>query len=161
MSKEEFMCPRREEVGGASHFPGPDTWRKGGGLVNQARGCSYCGSMNPDDFMEALREGMVLSPTDKSYKAYLSQPMSDDEIKERDDKNVETWMKKASMTLEQAQEYVKNVYGCHNTKRDIGKFYFMHLSDGQKQEFIDMLNAKTMKIGYPGRIYTRPYFIAP
>ncbi|MCW2758043.1 MAG: hypothetical protein JWO46_1789 [Nocardioidaceae bacterium] len=71
-------CPRRGENGMDSpNSPlrgagtGLDEYRKGHGLVGQARGCSYCGSMSPDDFMEAVRTGVEIGPTDKSYKLYV------------------------------------------------------------------------------------------
>jgi hypothetical protein len=71
-------CPRRVENGHAdpdSPFVGSgtdlDTYESGHGLVGQARGCSYCGSMSPDDFMQAVREGTEIGPTDKSYKLYV------------------------------------------------------------------------------------------
>lgn len=56
----------------------------------------------------------------------------------------------------------------HDTKDDSGltvrvkapgmKFYFQHLSEEQKMEFIGLLNAKAVKIGYPGHFYRLPYF---
>lgn len=70
-SGEGFLCPRRAEGGVASTFSGVDTWAPGHGLVTQATGCSYCGSMAPDDFMAAVRAGKKIGPTDKSYKAYV------------------------------------------------------------------------------------------
>lgn len=39
-------------------------WRKEGT-------CSYCGSLHPDVFMQALKDGAILEPTTKGYKAYL------------------------------------------------------------------------------------------
>lgn len=42
-----------------------------------------------------------------------------------------------------------------------GKFYFQHLSAEQRQEFVDLLNARTMNIGYPGRFYVLPFFAVP
>lgn len=56
----------------------------------------------------------------------------------------------------------------HDTKDDSGltvrvkapgmKFYFQHLSEEQKMEFIGLLNARAVKIGYPGHFYRLPYF---
>lgn len=40
-----------------------------------------------------------------------------------------------------------------------GKFYFQHLSEEQKRRFVDLLNEKKLKIGYPGRFYVAPFFI--
>jgi hypothetical protein len=69
---ETHICPRRPEVG-ASVPEGstPDYYAANAGLVTQARGCSFCGSMPPDEFMEAVRSGVEIDPTDKPYKAYI------------------------------------------------------------------------------------------
>jgi hypothetical protein len=39
------------------------------------------------------------------------------------------------------------------------KFYFQHLSVEQRHQFIDLLNAGTMHIGYPGHFYVHPFFV--
>jgi hypothetical protein len=41
------------------------------------------------------------------------------------------------------------------------KFYFQHLDDMGRAEFIALYNDKKMRIGYPGHFYTRPYFCTP
>ena len=70
-------CPRRIEDGTAapSALRGSgedrDTYIPGHGLIGQASGCSYCGSMDPEDFMAAVRNGAEVGPTDKSYKVYV------------------------------------------------------------------------------------------
>jgi len=66
-----MRCPRRDEYPDAYPPDGPDRYAPGHGLVTQARGCTYCGSMDPDDFMDAVRAGATLGPTDKSYKVYI------------------------------------------------------------------------------------------
>jgi hypothetical protein len=40
------------------------------------------------------------------------------------------------------------------------KFYFQHLSDAQRDHFIDLYNSRTMKLAYPHYFYARPYFVA-
>lgn len=79
---EKHTCPRRVENGmdredGPFRGSGPnlDTYKSGHGLVGQERGCSYCGSMNPEDFLEAVKNGGLIGPTDKSYKLYLEAPV--------------------------------------------------------------------------------------
>lgn len=69
----EHMCPRRDEVPCVytERNPGPDSWESGCGLITQVSGCTWCGSMNPDDFMKSVRAGTVIGPTDKSYKLYV------------------------------------------------------------------------------------------
>lgn len=60
----EFVCPRRSEIGG---WAGRDVWRRG----RPYRTCSYCGSVDPEQFLAAIRDGVPVGPTDKSYKAYV------------------------------------------------------------------------------------------
>lgn len=38
------------------------------------------------------------------------------------------------------------------------KFYFQHLTKPQQEEFIRLLNAKQINIGYPSYFYALPYF---
>lgn len=40
------------------------------------------------------------------------------------------------------------------------KFHFQHLSDDQQQRFVDLLNEKRIRVGFPGYFYTKPFFIA-
>ncbi len=39
------------------------------------------------------------------------------------------------------------------------KFYFQHLSVDQQKEFIDLYNARKLKIAYPGHFYRMPFFM--
>lgn len=107
----DFQCPRRSENPPLPNYPDLDEWHDRGGIKT----CSYCGSMSPDDFLDAVRKGVEITPTDKSYKAYVP---------------------------------------------GTGKFYFQHLSPEQRETFIELYNDKTMKLGYPGHFYTRPFFAA-
>ena len=57
-------CPRRAEAPMQVTDPKDDVFEPC---------CSYCGSMNPDRFMELLEAGqLVLGATDKDYKVYVS-----------------------------------------------------------------------------------------
>lgn len=125
---QKHTCPRRAEDGtdtADSPFrgagPNKDTYVKGHGLVGQNRGCSYCGSMEPGDFLQALRDGATLDVTDKNYKAYIKD-----------------WA---------------------GTGPNGGKFYFQHFSVAQRHEFIDMLNRREVRFGWPGNFTVLPYFI--
>lgn len=40
------------------------------------------------------------------------------------------------------------------------KFYFQHLDEGQRRAFLELLNAGTLKLGYPGHFYVLPFFIS-
>lgn len=39
------------------------------------------------------------------------------------------------------------------------KFYFQHLDGPQKERFVELLNAKKLNIGFPGRFYMQPFFV--
>lgn len=125
MSKVKQTCPRRmNELGPWERDRGLDTWlphRGAASGVLVGTKCSFCGSLHPDRFMELVREGWIVGPTDKSYKAYLQSP-------------------------EGASE---------------AKFYFQHLSTPQRHEFVDLINAGNMQIGFPGHFYQLPFFAVP
>jgi hypothetical protein len=110
-SNETFDCPIKiQECPPQSPFyKDKDNYLKGT--------CTYCGSLPPDKFMEGVRNGAKVVPTDKNYKAYID---------------------------------------CADGRH---KFYFEHLSEEQKIEFVEMLNSKSINIGYPGHFYRLPYFI--
>lgn len=59
-----MRCPIRDELGDTSMFdlPQEDTWNPT---------CSWCGSLNPDEFMRRAEAGDELGPTGKSYKVYV------------------------------------------------------------------------------------------
>lgn len=62
-------CPRRmEEMGGWEYKEGLDGWNLRDGLLC----CSFCGSLNPDAFMELVANNVILGPTDKNYKVYVT-----------------------------------------------------------------------------------------
>lgn len=172
---EQHTCPRRIEDGRAdpnSPFVGSgtnlDTWRP----ATTGPSCSYCGSLHPDRFMELTREGWIVGPTDKSYKAYLARPLTDEELAQRK----ERWLagftldeamaaaKKRGETLDQFRDGLSEYYDRHLASEASGaqeKFYFQHLSAEQRDEFIDLYNSKRMRVGSPGHFYQPPFFARP
>lgn len=63
----DMKCPRRVEGASIFNYPETDTWRPDGT-------CSYCGSISAERFFQAVEDGVEISPTDKSYKAYVKLP---------------------------------------------------------------------------------------
>jgi hypothetical protein len=120
----EHTCPRGAESG-----------RTGRAVWCFDDSCSYCGSLHPDIFMERLEAGDVtLSPTDKSYKVYVSADAG-------------------SVKFKQSYRGDGDPGGCDPTKwvwtvREVPqtKFYFQHLSDSQRTRFVELLNAKKLKL---------------
>ena len=107
-----------QEPGPWEREEGLDGFSSGHGLIGQETGCTFCGSLPGDRFMELLRAGKELEPTDKDYKAYV-----------------------------------------RDGDKTVGKFYYQHLSQDQKLEFIDLVNSRRLAIGYPGYLYVTPFFM--
>lgn len=153
-----------------------DTWTTGHGVVGQdsvGRSCSFCGSLRPDRFMELVREGWSVGPTDKNYKAYLARPHTDAEkaerkarwmshdnvasairsLGERDGKTAE------DIAVDLERHWTEMVAPLNQYSGQSAKFYYQHLSTGQRAEFIDLYNRGQMKVGYPGHLYVLPFFV--
>lgn len=58
-------CPRRiNENGPWEKTENIDMWDKD-------NKCTFCGSLHPKKFLESIKKGVKLTPTDKTYKCYL------------------------------------------------------------------------------------------
>lgn len=136
--------------------------------------CSYCGSISPETFFDAIEQGCELGPTDKSYKVYV------DLIEENPDE-----MKVVSAITHDptsggfgGSDWVpadpevlrRSGWGGGNSTykwmllRPKGptrnaKFYFEHLDRDGQDRFMDLLNGGLINIGYPGYFYSRPFFV--
>jgi hypothetical protein len=180
---ETFTCPRRVQDGmdrEDSPFrhsgSGLDEWRDDrAGLVNQPRGCSYCGSLPPEDFMEAVRAGLEVGPTDKSYKFYVKGiPIAEPKLRCSASSNRKGAGYRAYGELTRAEKRaVKDAghgkthrrdhyYGGFVTETSAeAKFYTMHLSREQGWEFDELNFTGKVNWGYPGYAYTRLYIPGP
>lgn len=153
-----------------------DEYTAGHGLVGQPRGCSFCGSLPPDDFMAAVKAGAEIGPTDKSYKLYVKWENPEPErlhpiSASRTDRpplgglNLIPW---DEMSGEQRAEAL-DVFGQDaaevypyigfGTRPSVdAKFYTAHLSPGQGREFYEIWQAGRVNWGYPGAPY-RPLYL--
>lgn len=135
-------CPRRmQDFGPWDRQEGLDNWRE------DAR-CSFCGSLNPDVLMQRLEAGDVeLGPTDKSYKVYVRNSGGAPFLQTYRDCP-------RGSAPHMAEECT------HWVTREVSetKFYFQHLSADQQRRFIELLNARKVKFGYPGHFYVLPFF---
>lgn len=95
-----------------------------------------CGSISGDDFIRLAESGTPIIPTDKNYKAYLRYDTG----------------------IPSARECVNGVNKITGGIQQI-KFYFGHLSEDQQKNFVNLLNAKTVRIWTPGYFYVLPFFI--
>jgi hypothetical protein len=170
---ETHTCPRRAEAPGRWRGDdGVDRREDRGSLVGGiGPSCSYCGSLSPEKFMELVEQGWWVDPTDKSYKAYLAEPLTDAEVAAARDR----WMATdfvARVRSAACADHAGNVDAVvehewqqmpaaqgHGQVR--AKFYYQHLSSEQMDRFIEIVNAKQMKIGTPGYFYVLPYFCSP
>jgi hypothetical protein len=173
---EAQTCPRRmAEYGPWQHAEGLDFWTTGHGIVGQdavGLSCSFCGSLNPDRFMELVREGWIVGPTDKNYKVYLDQPATDEEKRARKERwlagAVGQALKRATeaegKTPEQVAEELDQSYRVENPMPEsagkTAKFYYPHLSQEQRDEFITLYNERRMVVA-GGGFYVLPFFATP
>jgi len=166
-----FRCPRRDESWmGRSKAGNLDSWGKFDGRSS----CSYCGSISPDELFGAIEAGAEIGPTDKNYKVYVSLPhpeagkpcvLSSANFEQRGEGWVQiTAENRGTLPLDEWQR--KNWDDGHwvqvapRPPLADAKFYFQHLGVEGQQRFIDLLNAKKMKLGYPGHFYRLPFFCA-
>lgn len=164
-----FHCPRGPAPGGPFKppFDGSAHWREDGT-------CSYCGSASPEAFFAAVEAGYEVTPTDKSYKVYIDLPEtldpeelvvcgSSNGLERPGDKWVpasevdEATFLRSNWTPRKDGWLLLEKRGA--TKH--GKFYFQHLDEAGMNRFIELYNAKKIKLAYPGYFYVRPYFCAP
>lgn len=173
---QRHTCPRRMgEFGPWPRTEGSDTWESGHGVSGQDRvglSCSFCGSLHPDAFMAKVREGWIVEPTDKNYKAYLWKPYTDEEIAARK----QQWLATDGIaqalrrvggqdgkTPEQIEadverEWADRVAPLTRSSSTGGKFYYQHLSSEQRDEFIELYNSRAMRLSHPGYFYRLPFF---
>lgn len=176
MATKKHTCPRRRENGmdveNALRGSGPnlDTYEPKHGLVGQPTGCSYCGSMDPEDFMNAVRTGAEIGPTDKSYKLYVKGlPTDPDELwcagKASHPQpgyrpySELTKAEKAAVRKDWVYDVEEGYYGLFHMKDSVeGKFYTQHLSEEQGWEFDRLWKEHKIVWGMPGAPYV-PLFI--
>jgi hypothetical protein len=129
---------------------------EGGQAVNKAVWmsddcCSWCGSLNPDIFMELLEsEIVVIEPTDKNYKVY---------VRTEDGSKLFKMMHSGQIDPGANREDPAN-WTWTIDERNHTKFYFQHLDEAQKIRFVELLNLKKLRFDYPGFFYRIPYFIS-
>lgn len=161
MSKH--LCPRRgENPGPWSFVPEEDGWDERDGRLH----CSYCGSLAPELFMEAVENGHAVGPTDKGYKAYIefADPLYGQRVQVGSSSGPthdrEGRPNQPDLTPEEiaAGRYDRPLFGNAGPVKT-EKFYYMHLSSSQKMRFVELLNEKRMNIGPPGHFYVLPYFL--
>ncbi|MGO7779469.1 hypothetical protein ACC717_04975 [Rhizobium ruizarguesonis] len=164
---EEFLCPRRAEGVPAFAADTKDSWRERDGYLC----CSYCGSLNNDQFFQAIEVGAELGPTDKSYKVYVDLPdPRAGEMKITGSTNAEAspganWTRAAEADIAEYYEGRpvppdhRMTWVLRTPRNKVhGKFYFQHLSDEEQTRFIELLNAKKINVGAPGYFYRLPFF---
>lgn len=183
---ENHTCPRRRENGmdrDDSPLRGSgqnlDTYTSRGGLVGQPRGCSYCGSMPPDDFMAAVKSGAEVEPTDKSYKLYVKGIPNPNpgqlyilSTSNHPSPGLRGWKdlaraEKKLVKSEYGQQsyfkdnYKERYYSFRTMTTVEAKFYTAHLSPEQGHEFYRLWMDGKVNWGYPGRPYRALYLPGP
>lgn len=139
--------------------------------------CSYCGSIKPEDFLKAVEDGLKITPTDKSYKAYIDFPPTGVErvmgsAWSKEQPYIGGWIE---ATPEVCAKFNYEPWGQDSKFHDgekhwvttgvdsviTKKFYFQHLSEDQRAEFVELYNAKKFNFAFPGHFYVMPFFCVP
>ena len=150
-------CPRRAECGVPFSAPEEDRWTDDGT-------CSFCGSMNNDAFMAALRDGTAkLGATDKNYKVYVDLPETKpDELRvvggysNPSMEAVERMRKDPTWTEVRPGHWEQR--GPRGPVRHM-KFYFQHLTEAQMREFVELHNQKKLRFDGERGFYVYPFFM--
>lgn len=116
--------------------------------------CDWCGSLDGDTFMARLVAGdVILTPTDKNYKAYVKNdggaPFKQTYRTDQPSKPGEI--------MKDPMDQVQWVWSTREMNET--KFYFEHLSEEQRVLFVELLNAKKIKVDVPGYFYRLPFFV--
>jgi hypothetical protein len=147
-------------------IPPQHFWR-GGDARGAVRSCSYCGSMHPDDFFDAIERGCEIGPTDKNYKVYVDYPdprageqriVSAITFEPREEER-DRWIpvsEKECADLERDGWSVEGKLYVQYTTRDQLhlKMYMHHLNRANADRLRALIEAGKVKIGYPGRFYS-------
>jgi hypothetical protein len=158
-----------------------DTYTKGHGLVGQPEGCSYCGSLPGDVFIDLVKAHAEIGPTDKSYKLYvkgIERDGSPDDLRIisrathpggsgrgwKDLTRAEKRALKEDAKIHRPfpEDLKSGYYTFAKWGATVeGKFYTHHLSEEQGWEFHRLWQDKQVNWGYPGAPYTPLYVPGP
>jgi len=140
----EYQCPQR-----MPGFPYGSAFDKADHFQEGDNTCSYCGSLNPDEFMRRLEAGEIsLGATDKNYKVYVHH-------------------ESGSPLLQTYRDCPRDVPKhmpdecTHWVTREISqvKFYWDHLSEAQMIRFIELFNARKVRMHGGFGFYVFPFFM--
>lgn len=159
-------CPRQAESAVMQvQLQHQSHWREDGT-------CSYCGSISPEQVFASIEEGFHLTPTDKNYKVYVERrnphagkPSIRSSSNGKEQPNWGTgWIKVTEENIKslptlvltpRVGDWVK--VGVESEMEEV-KFYFQHFSEDDKRKFIELLNAKRIRLRTPGFFYRLPFF---
>lgn len=159
-------CPRQaSEAVMASQIAHQSHWRANGA-------CSYCGSISADTLFAAIEAGARLTPTDKNYKVYVTvaNPHASEQSIMGSANHEQTgagWVKVTEENIgtlprvRMAPTLGQWVLLGAEPATTEAKFYFQHLTDAERDRFVELLNAKKINLEAPGYFYRLPFFCVP
>ncbi len=153
----EFKCPRRAE----SSFGSSPAFARSNDYDPSDDSCHYCGSLNPETFMERLEAGdILLGSTDKNYKVYVTNAGGAQFKHTHRDCPRDKEMIGGAGNKYMASSCQGPDTCTHWVTRDIGqtKFYFQHLSFEQQTRFIELVNERRLNFECGFGFYVLPFF---
>ena len=164
---EGYICPRRSETP-MVQARGNDFWSKD--TESGYRRCSCCGSMHPDDLFEMIeKKTCEISGTDKNYKIYVDAPHPHVGAPRIFSSCSHPSHGYEKLTEDRAKQAGLDSYAIHahlggyvkidrQGPRANLKFYYMHLSDEQRNRFIELYNSRQLPLEPQFGLYRTPYF---
>ena len=172
----ELWCPRRNEFAGTAlgNALGPDAWqdltKAFGGDNSAGPTCSYCGSIRPEEFLEKVRGGWIVVPTDQRSRCYLDKPYEPAEMNKIKERNggwqVVRQDRLSDGDTEEEAAAAADAWWTENEApgiggRSAGTLYYAHLDAPQQAEFLELYRSGAMRMAWPGKFNATPSFTTP
>lgn len=149
---EQHTCPCRPRTDPSR---GADTWTSGPEQIGPT--CTYCGSLHPDPFMQRLRDGWFLAPTDRC-NASLLRPHTGSDLDEYEQRKTQ-WLgqllaigireqlQRRELTGPQIDAALDQEWrNRHSPGVKAAQFRYEHLSAAQRDEFVELHVAERLRL---------------
>jgi hypothetical protein len=121
----------------------------GAAMATKPAGTHFCGRRGEDDGSKPDHFSQMGGEERRSYCSYCGSASGDSFM---------AFVEAGGEVRPTDKNYKVYLQGNANLRAPGIKFYFQHLSAAQRTRFIELLNQRTVKIGFPGHFYVLPFF---